>query len=131
MFFLVKFFNIILIFFIYLIGCWCREFIVFATFCNLNIEDMYPTKMTVDGGRRTLDGITSINNDLFFSDINTLPLSNVIITPPHIRTPKGRRPTKRFSKHDKKVIYNKKRKQKVERLISLRSLTHPPSLSSS
>ena len=79
---------------------------------------MYPKKMIVDDGRRTLDAITSINNDPFFSDINTLPLSNVIITPPHIRTPKGRRPSKRFSKHDKKVRYNKKRKLRVQKLLS-------------
>ena len=55
-----------MIYFISLIGCWCREFIVFATFCNISIEDMYPKKMTVDGGRRTFDAITSINNDPFF-----------------------------------------------------------------
>ena len=79
---------------------------------------MYPKKLTIDGGRTTLNAISSIKNDIICSNIHTLPSCDVIITPPHIRTPKGRRPTKRFSKHDKHVRYKKKRKIRIEKLVS-------------
>ena len=100
-------------------GHHCREYIVFATLCNISVLDMYPAKYTTSSGLSTLKSMKSKQNDLLASNINSLPFPDVIITPPHIRAPKGRRPTKRFTKPDKNKSYLKQKNESISRQLAV------------
>ena len=89
----------------------------------MTVADMYPKKLQNDGALDVLNGISSIGNDMLISTVHSLPKCDVIITPPHIRAPKGRRPTKRLSKQDTTRLYRIARNKQIQKKNSRRNVS--------
>ena len=46
------------------------EFVVFATYCDMTVTDMYPKKFRNDLGLEVLNGIISIDKDMLIGTIH-------------------------------------------------------------
>ena len=57
----------------------------------MELSDIYPPKYSTECGRQTLLAMKALNPSPLGINLSDLQNPDVIITPPHIRAPRGRR----------------------------------------
>ena len=64
---------------------------MFENVCNLELSQIYPPKYFTEYGRQTLWAMKPLDSSPSELHLSTLPYPKDLITPQHIRAPKGRR----------------------------------------